>query len=51
MHIDESHSSIKGISIYAYDERTIDVHLVASTITPATATKADPSEGLSAALT
>ena len=34
-----------------YDERTIDVQLVTSTITPATATTADPSEGPSAALT
>ena len=32
-------------------ERTIDPHLMASTITPATATKANPSEGPSAALT
>jgi len=35
----------------AYDERTIDVHFVTSTINPATATKANPSKEPSAALT
>ena len=53
MHIDESHSSIHGEAynvMDAYDERTIDVHFVTSTINPATATKANPSEEPSAAL-
>ena len=35
----------------AYDERTINVHFVTSTINPATAIKAYPSEAPSTALT